>query len=107
MTTAQSNATAGQTTKAPDLMAQASRSTANLGWLQDYTLDWQTVRSLCIRIAGKQNQQATKDEDAYLTLLQFIAFATGKCESLEAALLRKREQHERLMIRLEAEIDHE
>lgn len=107
MTTAQDKATAGQTTPQLDLMAQASRSTANLGWLQDYTLDWQTVRSLCIRIAAKQNEQPTKDEDAYLTLLQFIAFATNKCESLEAALQRKREQHERLMIRLEAEIDHD
>lgn len=101
MTTVQSRATAGE------IMQQASQSTANLGWLQDYTLDWQTARSLCIRIAGKQNQLASKDEEAYLTLLQFIAFATGKCEGLEAALLRKREQHERLMIKFEAEIDHD
>lgn len=91
----------------PDLMQQASTSTANLGWLQDYTLDWQTARSVCIRIAAKQNQQVTKDEEAYMTLLNFIAFATGKCETLEAALLRKREQHERLMIRLNEEIDRE
>jgi hypothetical protein len=103
MTTAKSNATASPNDPS-DLIARASRSTANLGWLQDYTLNWQTARSVCIRLAGLQNQLPTKDEEAYDTLLAFIAFATHKCERLEAALLTKREQHERLMIRLNEEI---
>lgn len=107
MTTAQDRATARQTTPTPDLMSLASQSTANLGWLQDYTLDWQTVRSLAIRIAAKQNELKSKDEEAYMTLLSFIAFATRKCEGLEAALQRKLEQHERLMIKLDAEIGNE
>lgn len=93
--------------RSDNLMLQASQSTANLAWLQDYTLDWQTVRSLSIRIAAKQNELPSKDEEAYMTLLSFIGFATGKCEGLEAALQRKREQHERLMIRLNEEISRD
>lgn len=107
MPTVNSNATAVQTPPQPDLMAQASQSTANLGWLQDYLLDWQTCRSLAIRIANKQNQQTRKDEEAYGVLLSFITFATNKCEALEEAYAKRYSQHERLMIRLNEEISRD
>lgn len=99
MSTNSGSATAVQA-RIADLMDRATRSTANLGWLQDYTSDWQTCRSLAIRIAAKQNQLPTKDEEAYNILLAFITFATNKCESLEVALQTRREQHERLMLKV-------
>lgn len=108
MPTAKSNATAVQTSQQPpSLMEQAAQSTANLGWLQDYLSDWQTCRSLAIRIAAKQQQQARKDEEAYEILLSFITFATGKCEALEEAYVRRYSAHERLMIRLNEEISND
>lgn len=107
MPTDKSNATAVQPQPQPDLMAQASQSTANLGWLQDYLLDWQTCRSVAIRIANKQKQQVRKDEDAYEMLLGFIAFATNKCEALEEAYVKMYTAHERLMIRLNEEISND
>lgn len=107
MNTAKPNATAGQSPQTPDLMAQASQSTANLAWLQDYLLDWQTCRSLAIRIAAKQTQLATKDEEAYDILLAFIAFAGNKAERLEEAYTKRYSQHERLMIRLNEEISRD
>lgn len=107
MPTAKGNATAPQTQSTPDVMAQAAQSTANLGWLQDYMRDWQTCRALAIRIAAKQQQQARKDEEAYEILLSFITFATGKCEALEEAYVRRYSAHERLMIRLNEEISND
>ena len=105
--TEKSNATAVQTPPQPDLMQQAAQSTANLGWLQDYILDWRTCRSFAIRIANKQNQQVRKDEEAYSILLGFIAFATNKCEALEEAYQKRYSAHERLMIRLNEEISRD
>lgn len=84
----------------PDLMQQAAQSTANLGWLQDFLLDWQLVRSVSIRIAVKAQQQTSKDETAYAALLDFIALATNKCEQLQEAYNDRYSRHERLMIRL-------
>jgi len=83
-----------------ELMAQATQSTANLGWLQDYLLDWQTVRSLAIRIAVKQQEQKRVDEDARMALLSFIALATNKTEQLQEAYNKAYSKHERLMSRV-------
>lgn len=108
MPTAQSNATTGQTRQQPSsLMEQAAQSTANLGWLQDYLSDWQTCRSLAIRIATKQQQQPRYDVDAYNALLSFIALATNKVDQLEAAYVERYSAHERLMIRLNEEISRD
>lgn len=107
MTTAKSSATAAPTPPATSLMEQARQSTANLGWLQDYLMDWNTLRSVAIRIASKQNQLNSKDEDAYDTLLALIVFATNKCESLQEAYNRRYSAHERLMIRLNEEISND
>lgn len=107
MPTDKSRATAPQTPPQSDLMQQAAQSTANLGWLQDYLSDWQTCRSLAIRIAGKQQQQPRKDEEAYNVLRAFIAFATNKCEALETAYVARYSAHERLMIKLNEEISHD
>lgn len=106
MPTVKGNAAAVQTSPQPDLMSQASQSTANLAWLQDYMNDWNTCRSLAIRLAAKQNKLTSKDEEAYDVLLRFIAFATNKCENLEQAYVKRYSQHERLMIRLNEEISH-
>lgn len=107
MSTVRSSATAVQTPPQSDLMQRASQSTANLGWLQDYLSDWQTCRSLAIRIAAKQQQQTRKDEAAHEMLLSFIAFATNKCEALEQAYVERYAAHERLMIKLNEEISHD
>ena len=105
MTTDKRNATANGASQTPDLMGQASQSTANLGWLQDYLSDWMMLRSIAIRIASKQTLQPRKDEEAYMKLMEFIAFATGKTEALDRAYQIMYERHERLMIRLENESD--
>lgn len=86
-----------------ELMHRASISTSNLGWLQDYTRDWQTLRSVAIRIGATQRQQTSIDEQAATLLAELVDFATAKCEQLEEAYTARYSQHERLMIRLENE----
>lgn len=83
------------------LMQRASASTSNLAWLQDYLLDWQTLRSVAIRIANKQMQQTSKDEEAYMALLELIELAGRKQDQLQEAYTVRYSQHERIMIRLE------
>ena len=105
MTTDKRNATANGSSQTPDLMGQVSISTANLGWLQDYLSDWQLLRSLAVRIARKQGLQPRKDEQAYALLTEAIGFANDKIGVLEAAYTAAYERHERLMIRLQNEIE--
>jgi hypothetical protein len=91
----------------PSLMEQASQSTTNLGWLQGYLLDWQTARSVVIRILEKQEQQKTKDEAAHTALCEFRNVADRKITVLQAAYEKAYSKHERLMIRLNEEISHD
>lgn len=83
-----------------DLMRQAERSTANLGWLQDYLQTWQTLRSCTIRLYTMQQQQKTWDMSAYDTLRQMDMLALEKIDTLQEAYNKMLERHERLMRRV-------
>lgn len=80
-----------------DLMQQAAISTSNLGWLQDYQMSWQTLRSVCARLARQQEMQPRKDEEAYAKLCEMNAFALQKIQTLQQAYNVMYERHERLM----------
>lgn len=102
MTTYERSATANGTSQ-PSLIERAAQSTRDLGWLSDYITDWNMLRSVAIRIAAKQSQQTRKDEQAYMMLLELIAFAGNKLEAMEASYAKLYSAHERLMIKLESE----
>ena len=107
MTTKPSSATAEQTQPQPSLIERATESTRNLAWIQDYTTDWQTLRSVAIRITKKQNMQSRKDETAYDALLGLIVLCDRKITQLEQSYEKMYSAHERLMIKLESEVSND
>ena len=96
MTTKERSATANGSS----LMAQASQSTANLGWLQEYTQSWMRLRAITGHILKMQKEQRTYDQTARDMLLQLKNLADDKCETLEAAYADMLARHERLMTRI-------
>lgn len=96
MTTENPSATAPELSMV-ELMRQAERSTANIGWLQDYLQKWETLRSICGDVLKAQKDQRSMDLEAREMLIRMRNFADDKCETLQQAYMNMYVVHLRLM----------
>jgi len=92
------NASKPQRRDAPEeLMRQAERSTANLGWLQDYISEWNVLVHAADRIIKAQNQQSSFDQEARAHLIAIRAFGKTKLLDLSEAYDKAYVRHMSLM----------
>lgn len=84
----------------PDLMTQATQSTRNIGWLQEYLSLWNLLNKTCKRLIEEQEKQPRKDEKIYAELLHLRAIAAGKVDQLDDAYSRAYAKHLMLMDRV-------
>lgn len=84
----------------PDLMTQATQSTKNIGWLQEYLALWNLLQKTCRRIQNEQAKQATYDEVAFEALSELMTLAQSKISQLDDAYTRQYAKHLMLMDRI-------
>lgn len=88
------------TANVPDLMAQATQSTANIGWLQEYLALWNLLGHTARRILAEQALQTTIDEQARVTLTELDSLVELKTKQLDNAYSRAYAKHLMLMDRV-------
>lgn len=83
-----------------ELLARASASTANVGWLQDYLMGWLALRAVARRLWKQQLKQKAVDAEVHEWLKMVDHTATDRCEVLQEAFNQMLERHEKLMAQI-------
>lgn len=92
-------------TKAKELIAQANESTRILNWLSDTRNCYAVIDRYCIRLLENMHQQKSWDTSAEAQIVAMCELAETKINTLDTALEKHREKHDRLMVALDNEID--
>lgn len=87
-------------TMAKELIAQANESTRILNWLSDTRNCYAVIDRYCIRLLENMRQQKAWDTDAEAQISAMCELAETKINTLDSALEKHREKHDRLMVAL-------
>lgn len=79
------------------LMRQGEQSTVNLGWLQDYLINWRALRNIANELIKAQNAQKSYDMEARAMLIQMRDFCNVKISDLSEAYDKHYAKHVKLM----------
>lgn len=80
-----------------ELMRLGEHSTANLGWLQDYLINWRALRNTAKALIKAQEKQTRYDMEARAKLIEIRNFADIKIGDLTEAYDKLYVKHMKLM----------